>query len=125
MSVYFVLLFMLFMHIVDDYYLQGVLAKMKQRSWWEQNAPDKKYECDFIVALIAHAFSWSFMIMLPICLADEWNPAWWLYLIFAFNVIIHAVVDHLKANIKALNLVADQSIHCLQVVTTWLLWVLI
>ena len=31
------LLTMIFLHIVDDYYLQGVLAKMKQRKWWEDN----------------------------------------------------------------------------------------
>ena len=27
------------MHIVDDYYLQGILAKMKQKSWWKEVAP--------------------------------------------------------------------------------------
>ena len=31
MSNIFILLFMIMMHIVDDYYLQGILAKMKQK----------------------------------------------------------------------------------------------
>lgn len=35
---YFVLLAMVFCHIVDDYYLQGWLASAKQRKWWEENA---------------------------------------------------------------------------------------
>ena len=35
----FMLLLMIFLHIVDDYYLQGILASMKQRGWWEKNAP--------------------------------------------------------------------------------------
>ena len=34
MSKIFILLFMIMMHIVDDYYLQGILASMKQKSWW-------------------------------------------------------------------------------------------
>ena len=32
----FVLASMLFMHVVDDYYLQGILANLKQRSYWEE-----------------------------------------------------------------------------------------
>lgn len=34
---------MVFGHIVDDYYLQDWLASAKQKSWWEQNAPDQIY----------------------------------------------------------------------------------
>ncbi len=47
----FVLLSMIFLHIVDDYYLQGILASMKQKSWWEENAPQRLYKYDYIVAL--------------------------------------------------------------------------
>ena len=42
----FILLLMIFLHIVDDYYLQGWLASAKQKSYWEQNAPDKLYKYD-------------------------------------------------------------------------------
>ena len=38
------LIIMVFLHIVDDYYLQGVLATMKQKDWWIKNAPNKKYK---------------------------------------------------------------------------------
>ena len=62
----FILFAMIFCHIVDDYYLQGILASMKQRQWWKENAPNKMYEHDYIVALIMHAFSWSFMISIPL-----------------------------------------------------------
>ena len=31
-----ILIVMFFCHIVDDYYLQGCLANMKQATWWEQ-----------------------------------------------------------------------------------------
>lgn len=60
----FLLLGMLFLHLVDDYYLQGWLASAKQKSWWEKNSPDKLYSHDYIMALCEHAFSWTFMIML-------------------------------------------------------------
>ena len=46
------LLGMLFLHIVDDYYLQGFLASAKQKSWWEKNEPNKMYSKDYIIALL-------------------------------------------------------------------------
>ena len=76
-----IFLIMLFMHIVDDYYLQGILAKMKQRSWWEENAPQEKYKHDYKVALFMHAFSWTFMIMLPLLIVYG----------FQYNVFVNAV----------------------------------
>ena len=62
----FILMCMVFMHIVDDFYLQGILANMKQKSWWEKNAPQEMYKNDYLMALIIHGYSWSFMIHLPI-----------------------------------------------------------
>ena len=37
---YFMILAMIFAHIVDDWVLQGKLANFKQRSWWLEVAPD-------------------------------------------------------------------------------------
>lgn len=122
MNIFVVLVLMLFAHIVDDYYLQGVLAKMKQKSWWENNAPDKLYKYDYIPALICHALSWAVMITLPILFASAWQPHWAVYLIFGINVAIHAVVDDLKANEHKINLIADQSIHLVQIIATWCIW---
>ena len=120
---YFILLCMIFCHIVDDYYLQGILASMKQKSWWQQNTPDKLYRHDYIMALLMHAFSWSFMIMLPIavfmyCQQWQFNPL--IIGIYLFNMLIHAVVDHQKANRKTINLIQDQLIHLAQIVVTWI-----
>lgn len=111
---------MIFCHIVDDYYLQGWLASAKQKSWWEQNTPDKLYKHDYIVALFMHSFSWTFMIMLVptikvMLFGGIWNP-----LLFLGNVMIHMYVDDLKANEKRINLIQDQSIHMLQIIWTWL-----
>ena len=64
MSPVFVLPCMLFMHVLDDFVLQTVvLSKLKQKSWWEANAPERGYRYDYLAALTAHAISWSFCIM--------------------------------------------------------------
>ena len=118
-----ILLTMLFLHIVDDYYLQGILAQMKQKSWWKENAPDELYKNDYKVALLEHAFSWTFMIMLPITITMiiQNNYINRIYITcFIMNWILHAVIDHLKANRKTINLVIDQSCHILQIVVTWI-----
>jgi hypothetical protein len=112
------------MHIVDDYYLQGILASMKQKSWWQKNAPDKKYRFDYLVALFMHSFSWTFMIMLPITISLHFNIGWWV-IAYIVNMIIHTFVDNLKANKFKINLVIDQSIHIVQIVVTWLVFVLV
>ena len=110
---------MIFCHIADDYYLQGWLASAKQKKWWEQNAPDKLYRFDYIMALVCHSFSWSFMIMLPwiIYAGPSLNFA---LIAIPVNVIIHAVVDDLKANKHKLNLIQDQLIHLAQIVVTFI-----
>lgn len=95
---FLILLSMVFMHIVDDYYLQGVLAKMKQRSWWEENSPQEEYKNDYKMALFMHAFSWAFMIMLPYIFIGASQYAVGGAIIV--NTIIHAIVDDLKANKK-------------------------
>ena len=121
MSNAFVFLWMIFFHIVDDYYLQGWLASAKQKSYWKENAPDKLYEHDYIWALIMHSFSWSFMIMLPIAYVQQFNIQYDFGIIFALNVAIHAFVDNMKANWKLINLWQDQMIHFLQSFITLLL----
>lgn len=118
-----VLLCMIFCHIIDDYYLQGILAQLKQKKWWIENASDKKYKCDYLMALFMHSFSWSFMIhcisfIISISYSLNFNL---LLLLFIFNIIIHLFVDDLKANKFKINLVQDQSIHLLQIFISWLL----
>ena len=119
-----ILLFsMLFFHLLDDFKLQGILINMKQRSWWEKNAPDDLYKNDYIIALIEHAFSWTFMIHIPVILYHIhfgiFLPIHYYLLVFLLNWILHIITDHLKANEHAINLVADQLIHIIQIVAAW------
>ena len=115
---------MLFCHIVDDYYLQGVLAKMKQRKWWRDNNSDIRYINDYRAALLAHSFSWSFMIHLPMVAAMLINGMtlpYQMLITFFINVLFHYAVDNEKANRYSINLIVDQTIHFFQVTATWLI----
>ena len=120
------LLTMIFLHIVDDFYLQGILAKLKTQSWWEENVPEdlySLYQRDYIAALVIHAFSWTFMMMLPVMIItaimqnDHLVIAY--TITFAVNVVIHAWTDHLKANVQNASLLLDQTIHLMQILLTW------
>jgi len=123
-----ILLSMVFCHLIDDYKIQGILADMKQREWWKRNAPDRLYKYDYIVALIEHSFSWTFSIHLPIIIYGIIShiviPTPALIVTFVFSMVGHAVTDDLKANKKYINLIIDQSIHLVQIVTIWC-WYLI
>lgn len=116
-----ILMTMIFLHIVDDYYLQGWLASAKQKSWWEKNSPDKLYKHDYLVALFMHSYSWSFMIMLPTTIYLFVVGGTWYPLLYVSNLIIHMYVDNLKANEGRINLIQDQSIHIMQIIITWVL----
>lgn len=125
------LLTMIFLHIVDDYYLQGWLASAKQKSYWEQNAPDELYKHDYIMALFMHSFSWAFMIMVVpsvytlINTTNIDNASLAIVLVFLTNLCVHMVVDNSKANLKKINLVQDQSYHLAQIIITWVAFVVL
>lgn len=113
------LLTMVFLHIVDDFYLQGILAQMKQKKWWKAQEDYEDHRHDYIAALIAHGFSWSFMVHLPfaglIVLLNMFQYASVLALSLLTHAVVHAVIDHFKANKHVINLIEDQIFHLTQV----------
>ena len=120
----FIILCMIFCHIITDYNLQGWLASAKQKSYWEKNAPDEMYKHDYICALVMHSFSWTFMIMLPLMYAVDFKVDSFLLFLFVINILMHAIVDDLKANDKCINLWQDQLIHMCQIAMTAVLCLL-
>lgn len=123
------ILAMLFCHIVDDYYLQGWLASAKQKKWWKENVPNPMYRNDYIIALMEHAFSWTFMIHIPVALFVisgnvEFN-VYSFWALFAINWIVHAITDNMKANLYKIDLVQDQLIHIFQIICTWGFYIII
>lgn len=131
MSKILLLLVMIFMHIVDDYYLQGWLASAKQKNYWEKNAPDDMYKHDYIMALFMHSFSWTFMIMIIpsvyalVVTTNINNVSLAIVLVFLINLCVHMATDNGKANLKRINLVQDQLIHLTQIIITWVSFVLL
>lgn len=118
-----ILFCMVFCHITDDYYMQGILSQMKQRKWWEKNAPHPMYRNDYKMALFEHAFSWSFTVTVPLlvtamCTA---NTALMRFVLGAYlvNTPVHAIIDDLKANQLKISLVLDQTVHFTQILATW------
>lgn len=111
-----VLALMLLGHLVADYTLQGWLADGKQESWWRKicggEIPDK-YKHDYIAALVCHALYWSIFVCAPFYASGHFLSA------IVVNTGIHAVVDDLKANRKAINLVQDQLMHFVQIFLTF------
>jgi hypothetical protein len=118
-SPFAILPIMIMAHIVDDFYLQGILAKLKQRSFWKDH-PNELYKYDYVVALFIHGLSWSFMILLPIALLQYHNYAV-LCLIWILNALIHSFIDDLKANKLKINLITDQILHFIQIAATFII----
>ena len=121
---------MIFCHVVDDYYLQGWLASAKQKKWWEENVPDNLYKNDYKVALLVHSFSWAFSINLPVlvyALFFQILPAIILpyFILLVVNMIIHCIVDNLKANKLEINLITDQSIHLCQILISGVVYMFV
>ena len=115
---------MILFHIIDDFVFQPIcLSKLKQKNWWKENIKNEdeleKYKDDYKAALLIHSLSWSIMIHLPLFLIAS---DFWLWFSVTMNMLIHCVVDDIKANDKKLNLVEDQVIHMVQILITFLLF---
>lgn len=115
---------MMLAHFAADFTLQGILADLKQRRWWQKKVQgdlDKsKYKDDYVAALFAHSMYWAACVVAPFAFTGYVGTMCWSVL-FAINSVLHAAVDHLKANDRDLNLVQDQCIHGVQLVVTALI----
>jgi hypothetical protein len=85
------------------------------------NHPEKRYENDYICALMTHAFSWAFMTMLPLAITLSFKITPLFFLLFCLNWTIHGIVDDQKANKLSINLIQDQIIHVIQIIVTFVL----
>ncbi|MBO7655343.1 MAG: DUF3307 domain-containing protein [Kiritimatiellae bacterium] len=120
MTLQLTIILMLLGHLVADYTLQGCLADLKCKSWWEKTAKAElgkelsctKYKHDYIAGLLCHSLYWSILVCLPFYS----HPVLWIAILV--NTVIHAVVDDLKANRLSINLITDQIIHLLQIAGT-------
>ena len=78
-----------------------------------------------------HSFSWSFMMMIIptiyyLLINGNIDYKYTLTIfLFGINILIHALIDNMKANKKSINLATDQNIHILQIIWTWCILVVI
>ena len=115
-----ILLFMILLHIIDDFVLQPIsLSNLKQKKWWEkQEGYSDKYKDDYKVALAIHSISWSIMIHIPLVIMFPSLGQLALLISFIANAVIHYYIDDLKANKLKINLFEDQMVHFCQICTT-------
>jgi len=109
------------MHILDDYVLQGVcLSNLKQKSYWKENL--RMYRNDYKVALIVHGMSWSSLVMLPMLVLMQMQVTGIFIIVWLAMGLVHAFIDDLKANLKVINLVTDQTLHMIQIAVVIILF---
>ena len=122
---------MMVLHFIADYFLQGILADLKCKSWWMSKSTNEqqfvRYANDYKSALVAHSFEWAFIVMLPMFhQAYKREFVWMLVMMYVFlfiiNIVAHYKIDDLKANIRKINLGEDQLLHFIQIFVTWFLW---
>ena len=115
-----ILLFMILLHIIDDFVLQPIsLSNLKQKKWWKkQEGYSDKYKDDYKVALAIHSISWSIMIHIPLVIVFPSLGQLALLISFIANAAIHYYIDDLKANKLKINLFEDQMVHFWQICTT-------
>ena len=110
------------LHLIADFTLQGCLASLKQKRWWDaqlekHNMTDKAefYKHDYIAGLIVHSMMWSLVTFLPLMLVV--SPGKFTSIV-VMNMLWHAYIDNEKANALSVNLITDQLSHLLQVMCT-------
>ena len=115
-----ILLFMILLHIIDDFVLQPIsLSNLKQKKWWKkQEGYSDKYKDDYKVALAIHSISWSIMVHIPLVIVFPSLGQLVLLISFMVNAVIHYYIDDLKANKLKINLFEDQMVHFWQICTT-------
>lgn len=108
------------LHLIDDFYLQlASFSNLKQKQWWineckKHNVDYDFYKDDYLMALFLHGLEWSIMISLPFILSNGFNSTILAFCVMT-NAFIHAIIDHLKANLFKINLLIDQTLHVGQI----------
>lgn len=112
MTWYLLLTLMLLMHIIEDFHVQGRMADMKQRSFWEPYG--EMYGNDHKVVLLLHGFEWAVFVSIPLFLFADVH--WSYFAVMVSMAVCHAMIDDAKCNGRTLNLVEDQTAHVMQVI---------
>lgn len=91
--------------------------KNKQRVDNEHQRLKCKYGRDWAMAMFEHSLYWTLVTFAPIIFFHHVND-WVILGLVVVNTIFHCVIDDLKANKFAINLVDDQMFHFAQIIFT-------
>ena len=135
--IYLLFILSIFLHVWSDFYKQKWLAQAKCKSWWleqeEATYIDATYKLpkirplyqkDYWGMLGAHSAHWAFCVMLPVLIYGICNTnnidffGFVAIIVFVINIILHSIIDNLKANVKIINLLQDQFFHLIQIILT-------
>lgn len=124
-AIFKLFLICLLLHLFADFTLQGCLASMKQKEWWEKlfknEEEHQKYRNDYKCALYCHSIYWTLVTFAPILFFSEISTET-ISIIFFTNMIVHYMIDDLKANLYRINLCTDQMMHVVQIAITVILF---
>ena len=122
-----ILLSMMFCNVISNFYIQGSLAQIKQKSWWQDICSvEPRFRNDYKAALIIQSFLWCFFIHIPLILHIRHCD--WTYdekaflIVFVVNWVIHTIIDDLKCNGHKFSLVTSQILYLIQVIATWAIY---
>ena len=89
----------------------------KQRIEHEHQRLKHEYGLDWAMAMFEHSLYWTLVTFAPIIFFYHINYQITLCVVL-INIIFHFIVDDLKANKFAINLVEDQVLHFVQIIAT-------
>jgi len=115
------LFIMIFLAIVDEFYLQGKLENLKNK-YGLGFGESEKNKNDWITALLIHSFSWTFMIHFPILYLGGITILH-LILSFVINIFVHAILDHLATNVGKISYSTSYMGHLFQITMTFVAFV--
>lgn len=115
---YLLLPLMILCHIIEDFHIQGKMADMKQSSFWRPYG--EKYANDWKPVIILHGMEWAMLTSMPCVVMSWFDVPMWFVLVIVTMGLLHAYIDHLKANVGKINLITDQTLHMTQIMIIYL-----
>lgn len=116
---YIHLLLSMFMgHVIGDSVFQTSSISLKKReSYWKSYGNYKRYF--YIFYLLVHSFIWSSTIHISLLIILGVKYFNKILISYIVNILLHSIIDDMKANRKLFNLIVDQFLHSLQILLTF------
>ena len=111
------------LNVIEDFHMQGIMAQMKQKAYWCEY--HGKYTNDWVPVMLLHGVEWATIVSIPCMLVSWFDVSVWFIVVVVVMGLVHAYVDHLKANKFSINLIQDQAIHMVQLVAILLAYMVL